>query len=356
MVRRSQLEPALILCDQALRSGPSKTTRALLRFSQRFEIVAVIDSAEAGGDAGEIAWGQPSGIPVVSDIQDGLNCTPRPQWLILGVAPTGGRLPSSWRTFIQEALESGLHIASGLHDELSRDPLFSRLAAEKGCKIWDVRKAPPLSELPFYTGDLPDVPRVAFLGTDASIGKRTAALETWQSLERLGVRTAMVATGQTGLLQGVPHGIVLDSLRPDYLVGVLEAQVQKAVAETEAELVIIEGQGALSHPVYITGSRAVLAGARPQHVVMTHAPGRKKRHFSQADLPMPTLDRELELVRVISEGTCIPVALALNPEGMRPDNADHWSRKTSGRLDLPIVDTIGSQPEILARVIQGLIP
>ena len=65
-----------------------------------------------------------------------------PNTLLIGIAPTGGKLPDSWRTTILEAIDAGMDVHSGLHTFLGDDPEFSAAAAAKGVQIVDFRRPP----------------------------------------------------------------------------------------------------------------------------------------------------------------------------------------------------------------------
>ena len=172
---------AIIYCEGAMNTPYGKTAHGLVRFTERYEVVAVIDSRLADKDAGAIIDGKPNGVPVVEDLASALsNATSRqkqPTHFVIGLAPDGGRLPESARSAIRTALESGLNVDSGLHDFLSDDGELASMASLRGLKIHDVRKPPPRSELHFFSGKIEQVDslKIAVLGTDSAIGKRTTA-------------------------------------------------------------------------------------------------------------------------------------------------------------------------------------
>ena len=65
------------------------------------------------------------------------------------------------------------------------------------------------------------------------------------------------------------------------------------------DVIVIEGQGALSHPAYLT-STFILRGSRPDAVILQHAPGRT-RLGDFADLPMPTPATEIHLIETFAD-------------------------------------------------------
>ena len=148
-------------------------------------------------------------------------------------------------------------------------------ASANGVLIRDVRKPRPTKDLRVFSGRIAEVdcPRIAVLGTDCAIGKRTTATILVQALRDRGLKAVMVGTGQTGLMQGARYGVALDAVPAQFCAGELEATILEAYEAEEPDVIIIEGQGALSHPAYSTSS-FILRGSCPQAVVLQHAPGR----------------------------------------------------------------------------------
>src|SRR4051812_48591971 len=109
---------AVIYCEGALGTTTGKTAHGLVRRSHRYHVVAVIDSTRAGADAGQLLNGRPNGIPVVADTR----AAPPATHFVIGLAPDGGRLDAPGRDAVRSAVESGLHVVSGLHDFLGDDP------------------------------------------------------------------------------------------------------------------------------------------------------------------------------------------------------------------------------------------
>src|SRR5256885_2556463 len=186
----------------------------------------MIDHTKAGRDAGEVLDGKPNGIPIVATLREAIDRR-APQTLIVGVATFGGYIPQEYRPILREAIESGLNIVAGLHEYLSEDPEFVKLAAAHGVRLIDVRKPRPIRESKQFSDlsrKLPCV-RIPVLGTDGAIGKRTTALLLTNALNKEGIAATFVATGQTGLIQGSAYGVPLDSIKGDFMVGELEAEI-----------------------------------------------------------------------------------------------------------------------------------
>ena len=89
-----------------------KTAVGVIRYGPD-RTIAVIDSTQAGGNVSEIL--PEHDIPIVARLAEALALEPRPDTLLIGIAPTGGKLPESWRVTILDAIRAGLDVHSGLH-------------------------------------------------------------------------------------------------------------------------------------------------------------------------------------------------------------------------------------------------
>lgn len=348
------METAAILCEGAFAKGPGKTAAGLVRKSRRFKIVGVIDSTSPSGDAGEILDGIRRDIPVFSSINEMLDSLgDHPDYLIIGVATIGGMLPKSFRGTILASLEMGMGVISGLHERLSDDDEFKSVAERSGATIIDIRKERPLNELHPFRNLVKDIPciRIPVLGTDAAIGKRTTALELTDALNALGIDATFIATGQTGLLQGSAYGVPIDAIRGDYVVGELENAIMRAFNIEQPEVIIIEGQGSLSHPVYVTGSRAIISASSPNGVILQHAPKRRHRTFHDEEfhLPMDTLPSEIELVRYIAK--CPLLGITINHSGMTEEEVQEIMAAYQNRYGVPCTDVLWFGADSIAKEI-----
>src|SRR4051812_38390586 len=125
--------------------GPhhAKTAMGVIRYGQE-PIAAVLDSSIAGRNISE--WVPGRDIPAVASLAEALRLVEPPNTLLIGIAPTGGRLPETWRRIILDAIEAGMDIHSGLHTFLGDDPEFAAAAAAKGVEIVDFRRPPDRRE------------------------------------------------------------------------------------------------------------------------------------------------------------------------------------------------------------------
>lgn len=350
------MERAVILCDGYFGDSTGKTANGLVRYSKRYEIVGVIDRTKAGRDAGEVLDGRPNGIPVVKDLKDAIDRS-EPQTLIIGVATFGGYIPAEFRPIIRDAIERGLNVAAGLHEFLNDDPEFASLAAKHGVQLVDVRRPRPLREAQQFSDRARSLAclRIPVLGTDGSIGKRTCALLLTDALNAAGVPATFVATGQTGLLQGSPYGVPLDGIKADFMVGELEAEIVRAAEETRPRVVVVEGQGSISHPAYVCGTRAILTASMPSGIVMMHAPMRTTRNFRRDVVawPMPTVDEEIRWLEFFAPGAKV-IGLGINHEGMTPAQVDETVRAWESRYGLPAADPLWQGCEKFVRRIREM--
>lgn len=346
-------ETAIILCEGHFAKFSGKTANGLVRHSRRFRITGVIDSTYAGRDAGDVLDGKPCGIPIYSTVTEAIGALhEKPKWLINGVASIGGRLPVEFRSHIQTAIENGINIICGLHEFLADDPEFSRLAAKYGVSIVDIRKEPPLAKMHGYMGRCAKLPvvRIPVLGSDSSIGKRTTAIFLTEALNTAGIKTEFVATGQTGLLQGSKYGIPLDAIQGDYMVGELENAIVQAYENEKPKVIIIEGQGSISHPAYVCGTRAIINASSPSGIICQHAPGRKIRNYGHDTLkiPMPDIAREIELLEIFSGSKVF--AITLNHENLTESELRRYALEYEKRFGIPSVDVLrdGCEPIVNA--------
>jgi len=348
------METALVLAENAFGRPPGKTAHGLVRHSLRFRILGIIDSSRAGNDAGEVLDGKKAGIPIFKSVKEALSTVgQKPDYLIIGVATIGGMLPKEFRPIVKEAIRNKIDVISGLHEWLALDPELGKLAERYGVKITDIRKEPPLEKMHHFRNlskDLKAV-RIPILGTDAAIGKRTTAVMLTKELNRRGIKTSFVATGQTGLLQGSRFGIPLDAIRGDYVVGELENAIVQAYEAEKPKVIIVEGQGALSHEAYVTGSRTIVNASSPNAVIIQHAPGRKYRtyHMDELHLPNSTIDREMELVKVSAK--CDVIGIAINHEELTRKQVEKYIRQYERKYKMPACDPLVDGPGKLADAI-----
>jgi len=345
---------AVVYCEGAFDTPNGKTAHGLVRFTRRYRVLAVVDSHLAGRDAGEVLDGSRRDIPLCASVEETVEryrpSTTPPTHLVVGLAPDGGRLSPSAREEVKRALELGLHVDCGLHDFLSEDEELASLARRKGLRIRDVRKPPHPRDLHFFSGKIEEVRafKVAVLGTDSAVGKRTTAWVLARALEEAGLRTEMIGTGQTAWMQGARYGVVLDALVNDFVAGEIEHAVWKAWEEARPRVIVIEGQGSLMNPAY-PGGFEILAAGRPDGVVLQHAPARKD-YDGFPGYPLHALDRQIRAVELVS-GRPV-VAVTVNHEGMTAEETAAACRRIARETGLPAVDVLREGPRALVELVE----
>ncbi len=324
------------------RFGPvsSKTANGAIAFMTH-QIVAVIDSRLVGKTAQEIL-GYGGGIPVVSSLQEGLRF--KPDSLLIGIAPPGGQLPAAWRRFVLEALHSNLHVLSGLHTMLADDPEFAALAASRGLRITDLRRIPQESKVVSRgTWRLRRARTVLTVGTDCKIGKMTTLLAVDAELRSRGRRSEFVGTGQTGILIA-GNGVSVDAVIGDYIAGSIEREIDR-VDRAGAEIILVEGQGALTHQGYSSVTLGLMHGTMPDAMILNHQPARLTDDYG---FPLPDLRRMIKLheeVVGIFRPTKV-VGIGLNSVGLTDAESMDAAMRIEDETGLPAIDAFrfGARP------------
>lgn len=328
-----------ILAEAAFDPQHAKTAVGVLRYSSD-AVVAVIDSTRAGQDAAD-ALGDPSGlgrgVPIVADLPATLLY--KPDTLLIGIAPIGGRLPDAWREVILAAITAGLDVVSGLHVFLADDPEIAAAATARGIRVWDLRRPP--EDLAMRIGEgsphRPGSHTVSFCGTDCNVGKMTVALECEREARRRGLSAVFAATGQTGIMIA-GSGVPADRFISDFLAGGVEGMVLPLCEEYD--WIFVEGQGSLLHPAYSAVTLGLLHGAAPDLLILCHQA--RRTHIRAYSVPIPPLAR----VRAMYEeaaGWLKPapvVAVALNTYGLTDEEARAEIAAAASETGLPATDPV----------------
>jgi uncharacterized NAD-dependent epimerase/dehydratase family protein len=344
---------AIVYCQGGFNTTNGKTAHGLVRFTRRYQILGVLDDRYAGRDAGQVLDGRDSGIPIFPSLAQGLEALSatgqRPTHFVIGLAPDGGRLDAQGRQAVRAALENGLNVDAGLHDFLSEDKALADLARARDLRIRDIRKPPPREGLHFFSGKIESVAalKIAILGTDSAVGKRTTAWLLVDALNAGGHRAEMIGTGQTAWLQGARYSIVLDSLVNDFVSGEIEHAVWSAWQEQRPEVIVIEGQGSLMNPAY-PGGFEILAAGRPDIVVLQHAPARKE-YDGFPGYPLHPVEQQIQAIEMLSARPV--VAVAVNHEDLTPDGVRMACADITAATGLPAFDVLGHGAQGLAAVI-----
>jgi uncharacterized NAD-dependent epimerase/dehydratase family protein len=336
-------EPCIILTNGLLDSRQAKTCHGILRGSQRFRAVAVIDYRFAGKDAGEVMDGRAIDVAVWASVADFFRSAPeeRPLYCLVGVALAGGRLPDAFREQLLSALDHGLSLVNGLHTFLSDDPVFAARAAVRGLQLIDVRKPKPRHTLRFWTGDIFAVrePIIAVLGLDCAIGKRTTARWLLDACKKAGIYAEMIYTGQTGWMQGIRHGFIFDSTLNDFISGEIEGAIISCSQDCKPDLIVVEGQSGLRNPSGPAGSEIILSG-NARGIILQYAPART--YYEGSRITIPSIESEIALIRMYGAEV---VAITLSEEGMDDEHAQSAQVELSQRTGLPVFRPLAANPQ-----------
>jgi len=307
-----------------------KTMRGVLRY-RRDDVVAILDSTRAGETE--------DGAPVVSSVEEVLPLGPTTA--LVGVATQGGRFPPEWIAILRACVEHGLDVENGLHVFLADDAELRELAARRGVELRDLRRPP--AELSTATGEnlAVDATIVLTVGSDCAIGKMTVSLELDLEARRRGVRSVFVPTGQTGMaIAG--WGIAVDAVVADFIAGVAERLVVEGRSRG-GELLWVEGQGSLLHPVYSGVALGLYHGSAPHLLVLCHECGRTEiEGAGGGPHPIPPLADLVEL----HERLALPVrparvaAVALNTSALGEAEARAAIARAEAETGLPADDPV----------------
>jgi uncharacterized NAD-dependent epimerase/dehydratase family protein len=342
---------AIVYCEGAFDTPYGKTAHGLVRRTLRYSLLSVIDSRLAGRDAGELLDGKACGIPVLENLDDALEqAKGGATHFVIGLAPDGGRLSAEGFEAAAAALQAGLNVDCGLHSFLSENPELAKLAAKHGATIRDVRKPPPRDELHFFSGKIAEVEsfKIALLGTDSAVGKRTTAWFLVDALRAAGHPAEMIGTGQTAWMQGARYSIILDSLVNDFVAGEIEHVIWRCWSETKPEAMVLEGQGSLMNPAY-PGGMELLAAGRADVVVLQHAPARTEYDGFPGHALHP-LEHQIRAVEVLSGKKVI--AVTLNHEKLEPAEVRRACAGIRAATGLPAIDVLLDGPEELVTTLK----
>lgn len=322
----------------------AKTATSMVRY-RTAEVVAILDSTQAGRTAGELL-GAGDSIPIVASLDD----APAANELMIGISPSGGRVPAAWRATILAALERGMNVVSGLHDFLGDDPQLAAAAAQHGGSIYDVRKN-TFRDVATRQGIRAGCLRIHTVGNDCSLGKMISAVEVARGLQRAGHDAKFVATGQTGIMiEG--DGIPIDCVVSDFVNGAAERLV---LDNQQHEIIVIEGQGSIVHPKYSAVSLGLLHGSLPDGLILCYEAGRKTVK-GMDDLPLIPLPKVRELCEAMANvmHPCRVIGIGMNGRRLNADEAAAERERMQAEMGLPVCDVYRDGPDTLVAAVLDL--
>lgn len=331
----------VILTDGRTTPTAAKTASCVVRYKPE-EVVALLDTTQPGRTAGELL-GVGGSIPVVANLSD----APGANTLLIGIAPSGGKLPAAWRKILLEAIDRGMNLVSGLHDFLSNDPEISAAAAKRGVEIHDVRKNNE-RDVSNRLNLREDCLRIHTVGQDCSVGKMLASVELTLALKARGYDAKFIATGQTGIMiEG--DGCPVDCVVSDFVNGAVEKLI---LTNQHHDILLIEGQGALSHPRYSAVTLGLLHGCVPHGMILVYEAGRKNVHGMDY-IPLAPLKKIVEVNEMMAS-LAMPsrvIGVAMNSRLLTPEEAEAERERVRRELGVPVCDVIRHGPDDLVEAI-----
>jgi len=320
----------------------AKTAISLLRY-RGSDIAAVLDRELAGKDAGEV-FGTGDGIPVVADL------IPDSDAVFIGIAPPGGKLPDDWRSVICEALRRGLDVVSGLHDFLADDDEFVQLSSAFGGRIIDVRRNSE-KETAKATPFRQDCLRIHTVGQDCSVGKMVVTLELQRALSQRDVDAEFLATGQTGIMIS-GDGVPIDCVVADFVNGAADGLVRR---NEHHDVLLIEGQGSISHPSFSAVTLGLLHGCAPQGLIYCYEVGREEVKGLDG-IPLLPTRRLIEAYEMSASlrHPCRVIGIAMNGRNVSPEDAARERRRMADEFGLPVCDVYRDGASVLADAVMAL--
>lgn len=330
------MKNAIVLTDGLLMTSDAKTAHGLIRGTERFNIIGLVDGeVNAGKDAGVLLDGKHRGIPVFATMESAIEASGKVDYLIIGVATVGGILPKNMLSLIYDAVKKGISVVNGLHEYLNDKADLVAIAASTGAQLIDVRKPKSRADLHFWDGAIFNVtaPIVAVIGMDCAMGKRTTARMLKQACISEGMKAEMIYTGQTGWLQGGQYGFIFDSTLNDFVSGELEHAIVSCWKETQPDILFLEGQSALRNPSGPCGLELLISG-NAKHVVLIFAPKRKyfdnEAHWGE----IPSVASEIEIIQKLGSKV---IAVAVNTEHCSDEEAYAFQKEFTASLGLPVL-------------------
>jgi uncharacterized NAD-dependent epimerase/dehydratase family protein len=337
----------LILSEGNFGPMSSKTANGVIRYTPE-RCVAVLDSTKAGKTAQDVI-GFGGALPVIASFDEGVKMGANA--LMIGIAPSGGKLPEAWRGWIKQALEQKLEIWSGLHMFLGDDEEFAALSKKHGTPIHDLRKPP--ANLPISAGRVRNIASTVVLtvGSDCNVGKMTASLQLRDGLRKKGQRVAFAGTGQTGILiEG--WGIGVDAVVSDFVGGAAEKLTIDA--SKDADIVLVEGQGSLIHPGYSAVTYGLIHGSLPHAFILCTQPSRQTIDSNDWVRIPPLKDliaMHEQVMQYLRPATVI--GISMNTYDLSEAAAQDAIKRAQDETGLPVTDPVRYDPAPLVDVIDA---
>ncbi len=322
----------------------AKTAISFIRY-RTDAVVGVIDKTEQGQTCQSL-FGVGGDIPVVGSLAE----CPGANMLLIGIAPPGGALPAEWMPIIFEAIERKMTIVSGLHDFLSDDASIMEAASKQGATIIDVRKNDE-HQIAMRDNINHDCLKIHTVGHDCSIGKMVVSIELTRGLLEAGHDAKFIATGQTGIMIS-GEGAPIDCVKADFISGTAE----KLILENQHhEILVVEGQGSISHPSYSGVTMGLLHGIAPDGLILCYEVDRTEVKGLN-NIPLQSL---IHLKRMYEEIASMVhpakvIGIGMNSRTLSDAEANIERDRVSQELGLPACDIFRHGTADLVKAVQNL--
>ncbi len=344
---------ACIITGGLLDTIHAKTTHGLLRESNRFEILGIIDAKFAGQDISQFVGGTSARVEIfstISELEEKLGR--KPKYAVIGMATKGGLLPQSLYAIVLEALSHGLHIVNGLHQPLANIEEILQMALKNNAQIYDIRKPKPFDQLHFWNGKIREVNclKIGVLGTDCSTGKRTTTRLLVNLLNKQGIKTEMIYTGQTGWMQGTKYGFIFDATPNDFIPGEIEHAIVECWEQEKPQIIIVEGQASLLNPGGPCGSEFIISG-KLDAVILQHHPIREKYNNLEL-LPEKIPNPEIDIKMISMMGSEV-IAITINTKNMNEKQIQDHGKLLKSQTGLPVFNPLTTGISELAELVKS---
>lgn len=342
---KAQKRKFILYAQNRLHPLGSKTANGLILFRQE-EIQVIVDASKAGMTAQDVL-GYGGSIPIVAHVSEALKYDA--DTLAIGIAPIGGAVNRDWIPEIKLALESGLEVWAGLHEfvgDIEELLPFQHL-------IWDVRKSPADLEIAKGKWGQRKSKVILTIGSDSNVGKMTTALTLQRQLKEIGLDSIFIGTGQTGMMIS-GRGVAVDGVISDYINGAVEAEIEKV--DGEAPLILVEGQGAVTHMGYSGVTMGLIHGAMPDAFILAHQPSRLRDDFNH---PLPELNEVIHLHAALMRPFKPTEVLGINlySKDLSAEECQAACNKIQETTGLPVEDMVKAPNGIVAeKVLHDLFP
>ena len=270
--------------------------------------------------------------------------------IVVGIAPTGGKLPPHWVAELAAAADAGLDVVSGLHTRLTSFPELVQAASRRAVRLIDVRHSDRTYGA--ASGRKRSGKRVLTVGTDCALGKKYTALALTKNLRKRGAAATFRATGQTGIMIS-GEGVAIDAVVADFIAGAAE---QLSPDNAPDHWDVIEGQGSLFHPAYAGVTLGLLHGSQPDAIVLCHDPSRRTID-EYPNFPIPDLrvavEDYLRAGRLTNPAVCC-VGLSINSSSLSDADREAYFRRLTAELAMPVCDPVRTGVEDLAAALLAL--